>query len=129
MVGMNLDSSHLFWTGGALLKLPAFWERPKSFIISTAKISAPSAVPAALTECRTPAIDAFRERIWNYVSVGARHGVQWRQEIFSEIRMSGCEEIISLEMEDLTLPMKEEHIVSLRTLKEVLVLLILWLQE
>ena len=37
-------------------------------------------------------------------------------------RMSGYDGDVSLEMEDLTLPMLEGHLSSLRTLKEALVL-------
>ncbi len=66
--------------------------------------------------------DAFRDRSWNYVAVGAGHGAQWWKEFFSVVRMYGYDEVVSLEMEDLTLPMKEGHISSLRTLKEALVL-------
>ncbi len=48
--------------------------------------------------------------------------MQWWQEFFSVARMSGYDGAVSLEMEDLTLPMREGHIASLRTLKEALVL-------
>ena len=56
------------------------------------------------------------------VAVGAGHGVQWWQEFFSVVRMGGYDDVVSLEMEDLTLPMLEGHLSSLRTLKEALVL-------
>ena len=45
-----------------------------------------------------------------------------KKELFSVVRMSGYDGDVSLEMEDLTLPMLEGHISSLRTLKEALVL-------
>ena len=70
----------------------------------------------------TKPIDQFRSRAWNYVAVGAGHGVQWWQEFFSVVRMGGYDDVVSLEMEDLTLPMLEGHLSSLRTLKEALVL-------
>ena len=70
----------------------------------------------------TKPIDAFRDRSWNYVAVGAGHGAQWWQEFFSVVRMSGYDEVVSLEMEDLTLPMLEGHIASLRTLRQALVM-------
>ena len=46
----------------------------------------------------------------------------WWQEFFSAARMAGYDDVVSLEMEDLTLPMLEGHLASLRTLKEALVL-------
>jgi len=70
----------------------------------------------------TKPISAFRDRAWNYVSVGAGHGLQWWQEFFSVVRMCGYDGDVSLEMEDLTLPMLEGHLASLRTLKDALVL-------
>ena len=56
------------------------------------------------------------------MAVGAGHGAQWWKEFFSVVRMCGYDGDVSLEMEDLTLPMLEGHISSLRTLKEALVL-------
>ena len=50
------------------------------------------------------------------------HGAQWWKEFFSVVRMCGYDGDVSLEMEDLTLPMLEGHISSLRTLKEALML-------
>ena len=70
----------------------------------------------------TKPIGQFCRRSWNYVAVGAGHGAQWWKEFFSVVRMSGYDGDVSLEMEDLTLPMLEGHISSLRTLKEALVL-------
>ena len=70
----------------------------------------------------TKTIDQFAQRSWNYVAVGAGHGAQWWKEFFSVARMCGYDGDVSLEMEDLTLPMLEGHISSLRTLKEALVL-------
>lgn len=45
----------------------------------------------------------------------------WK-EFFSTVRMAGYDGDVSLEMEDLTMPMLEGHLTSLRVLKEALVL-------
>lgn len=70
----------------------------------------------------TKPIDQFRARSWNYVAVGCGHGAQWWKEFFSTVRMAGYDGDVSLEMEDLTMPMLEGHLTSLRVLKEALVL-------
>lgn len=51
------------------------------------------------------------------MAVGAGHGVQWWQESFSAARMAGYDGMVSLEMEDLTLPMLKGHLSFLRTLR------------
>ena len=56
------------------------------------------------------------------VAVGCGHGAQWWKEFFSTVRMAGYDGDVSLEMEDLTMPMLEGHLTSLRVLKEALVL-------
>lgn len=62
------------------------------------------------------------EDSWNYVAVGCGHGAQWWKEFFSTVRMAGYDGDVSLEMENLTMPMLEGHLTSLRVLKEALVL-------
>lgn len=123
IVGMNLDPSHLFWMGGdpieaarVLGEVGALYHIHGKDSRRERRICGPNGM------LDTKPIDAFRERSWNYVSVGSGHGVQWWQEFFSAARMSGYDGAVSLEMEDLTLPMREGHIASLRTLKEALVL-------
>lgn len=123
IVGMNLDPSHLFWMGGdpieaarVLGEAGALYHIHGKDSRRERRICGPNGM------LDTKPIDAFRERSWNYVSVGSGHGVQWWQEFFSVARMSGYDGAVSLEMEDLTLPMREGHIASLRTLKEALVL-------
>ena len=69
---------------------------------------------------RSPSTSSARS--WNYVAVGCGHGAQWWKEFFSTVRMAGYDGDVSLEMEDLTMPMLEGHLTSLRVLKEALVL-------
>lgn len=68
----------------------------------------------------TKPIDAFARRSWNYVAVGAGHDAKWWKEFFSVVRMSGYNDEISLEMEDLTLSMLDGHLASLQVLREAL---------
>lgn len=123
MVGMNLDPSHLFWMGGDPMEAARVLGEHNALYHVHAKDSRPErrmAGPNGMLD--TKPISAFRTRAWNYVSVGAGHGLQWWQEFFSVVRMCGYDGAVSLEMEDLTLPMLEGHLASLRTLREALVL-------
>lgn len=65
----------------------------------------------------TKPIDCFRDRSWNYVAVGAGHSLQWWIEFFSVVRMYGYNGDVALEMEDLTMPMLDGHLLSLSTLQ------------
>ena len=123
MVGMNLDPSHLFWMGGDPIEAARVLGEHGAIYHLHGKDSRPErrlSGPNGLLD--TKPIGAFRSRAWNYVAVGAGHGLQWWQEFFSVVRMSGYDGDVSLEMEDLTLPMLEGHLTSLRTLKDALVL-------
>ena len=123
MVGMNLDPSHLFWMGGDPIEAARELGEAGALYHVHGKDSRRERRmwgPNGMLD--TKPIDAFCRRSWNYVAVGAGHGLQWWREFFSALRMAGYDEVVSLEMEDLTLPMLEGHLASLRTLKEALVL-------
>ena len=123
LVGMNLDPSHLFWMGGDPIEAARVLGEQGALYHVHGKDSRPErrmAGPNGLLD--TKPIDQFRARSWNYVAVGCGHGAQWWKEFFSTVRMAGYDGDVSLEMEDLTMPMLEGHLTSLRVLKEALVL-------
>ena len=123
MVGMNLDPSHLFWMGGDPIEAARVLGEQNALYHVHGKDSRPErrmCGPNGLLD--TKPIDQFRTRSWNYVAVGCGHGAQWWKEFFSTVRMAGYDGDVSLEMEDLTMPMLEGHLTSLRVLKEALVL-------
>ena len=123
MVGMNLDPSHMFLMGGDPSESARVLGEHNAIYHIHGKDSRPErrlCGPNGLLD--TKPIDAFRNRAWNYVAVGAGHGLQWWQEFFSVVRMSGYDDVVSLEMEDLTLSMLDGHLASLKTLKDALVL-------
>ncbi|WP_298035094.1 sugar phosphate isomerase/epimerase [uncultured Dysosmobacter sp.] len=123
IIGMNLDPSHLFWMGGDPMEAARVLGEHHALYHVHGKDSRTERRyigPNGVLD--TKPIDAYASRSWNYVAVGAGHGVQWWMEFFSVCRMSGYDDVVSLEMEDLTLPMLEGHLASLRTLKEALVL-------
>lgn len=123
ILGMNLDPSHLFWMGGDPIEAARVLGAHGAIYHIHGKDSRPErrmSGPNGMLD--TKSIDRFRDRAWNYVSVGAGHGVQWWQEFFSVVRMAGYDGDVALEMEDLTLPMLEGHLASLHVLKSALVL-------
>ena len=122
MIGMNLDPSHLFWMGGDPLSAARVLGENGALYHVHGKDSRPERriwEPNGLLD--TKPIDAFAQRAWNYVAVGAGHGLQWWKEFISILRMVGYDDVVSLEMEDLTLPMLEGHLSSLDTLRNALV--------
>ena len=123
MVGMNLDPSHLFWMGGdpieaarVLGEAGALYHVHGKDSRTERRLIGPNGV------LDTKGINDFAKRSWNYVAVGSGHDVQWWKEFFSVCRMSGYDDVVSLEMEDLTLSMLDGHIASLRALREALVM-------
>lgn len=123
IIGMNLDPSHLFWMGGDPIEAARVLGEHGAIYHIHGKDSRPErrmSGPNGMLD--TKSIDQFRGRAWNYVSVGAGHGVQWWQEFFSVVRMAGYNEDVALEMEDLTLPMLDGHLASLSTLKTAMVI-------
>lgn len=123
IIGMNLDPSHLFWMGGDPIEAARVLGESGAIYHVHGKDSRPErrmAGPNGMLD--TKPIDAFRQRAWNYVAVGAGHGEQWWREFFSVVRMGGYDGDVALEMEDLTMPMLEGHLMSLRTLKSALAL-------
>lgn len=123
MVGMNLDPSHLFWMGGDPIEAARVLGEHGALYHVHGKDARPERryyQPNGMLD--TKPIDAFARRAWNYVAVGAGHDAKWWKEFFSVVRMSGYDEEVSLEMEDLTLSMLDGHVSSLRVLREALVL-------
>ncbi|WP_455581827.1 sugar phosphate isomerase/epimerase family protein [Dysosmobacter sp.] len=123
MVGMNLDPSHLFWMGGDPIEAArVLGEHGAIYHIhgKDARRERRTSGPNGMLD--TKPIDAFCSRAWNYVAVGMGHAEQWWKEFFSVVRMSGYDEEVALEMEDLTLPMLQGHLSSLQVLRNAMVL-------
>lgn len=121
LVGMNLDPSHLFWMGGDPIEAARVLGEHGALYHIHGKDARPErrmSGPNGMLDAKP--IGAFRDRAWNYVAVGSGHGTQWWREFFSVARMSGYDEDVALEMEDMTLPMLEGHLASLRTLRDAL---------
>ena len=123
MIGMNLDPSHLFWMGGDPIEAArVLGEAGALYYVhgKDARLERRFVGPNGVLDTKT--IDQFARRSWNYVAVGCGHDARWWKEFVSVLRMSGYDDIISLEMEDLTMSMLDGHLASLKTLKEAMVL-------
>ena len=122
MVGMNLDPSHLFWMGGDPISAArVLGEAGALYHIhgKDSRIERRLCEPEGVLD--TKPIDAFPRRAWNYVAVGCGHGQQWWNEFVSVARMSGYDDVLSLEMEDLTMPVEAGVETSVKVLREAIV--------
>lgn len=121
IIGMNLDPSHLFWMGGDPIEAARvlgdadalYYVHGKDSRIERRKIG-----PNGIFDTRT--IEEYAGRAWNYVAVGCGHDVMWWKEFVSVLRMSGYDDVISLEMEDMTMSMLDGHLTSIKVLKEAM---------
>lgn len=117
MVGMNLDPGHLFWMGGdpiaAVRELgdALYHIHGKDARIERGLVDANGVLD-------TYTIDRFAERTWNYVAMGCGHGLDWWREFFSVVRMTGYNDYVSLEMEDLTMDPYQGVKISVDLLKD-----------
>lgn len=120
MVGMNLDPSHLMWMGGdpiyAIRKLGA----ECIYHVHAKDVRMEKGLLEANGVLDTKTIDEFSQRAWNYVALGHGHDVSWWKEFFSVLSMVGYNGIVSLEMEDLTMPPLTGVKKSVNVLKESL---------
>ena len=118
IIGMNLDPSHLFWMGGDPIEAARVLGAEGALYhihAKDARRERRAYGPNGMLD--TKPIDCFRDRSWNYVAVGAGHSLQWWIEFFSVVRMYGYNGDVALEMEDLTMPMLDGHLLSLGTLQ------------
>jgi len=102
VVGMNLDPSHLMWMGAdpihsARVLGPAIHHVHGK----DTRIERGLADVNGLLELKE--VTDVANRAWNYVAVGAGHGLQWWKEFFSVVGMTGYDGWVSLEMEDFTM--------------------------
>lgn len=117
MVGMNLDPSHMFWmncdpiAAARALKGAIYHVHGKDSRIEKVYCDRDGVLD-------TKTIDKFADRSWNFVAVGCGHDLQWWREFFSIVKMSGYDEHISLEMEDLTMSVEAGIKTSLDVLNQ-----------
>jgi sugar phosphate isomerase/epimerase len=98
-VGANLDPSHLMWMGAdpiaAVRALgPAIYHvhaKDTRMEAQVAEVNSPlDTIPA----------ERWRERAWNYVTLGYGHGEAWWAQFVSALAAAGYDDVLSIEHED-----------------------------
>ena len=117
MVGLNLDPSHLIWMGadpissaralgGAIHHVHGKDVRLERGLVNVNGL------------LETKPVEDVANRAWNYVAVGCGQDLQWWKEFFSVVRMTGYNDWVSLEMEDLTMSVDAGIRTSINALKQ-----------
>lgn len=121
IIGMNLDPSHLFWMGGDPIAAAKLLGEHHALYHLHGKDSRPESgriEPNGYLD--TKPIEEYASRSWNYVAVGHGHDVNWWRDFFAAARQAGYDDYVSLEMEDMSMPVLDGHLYSLKTLKDAL---------
>ena len=117
MIGLNLDPSHLIWMGadpissaralgGAIHHVHGKDVRLERGLVNVNGL------------LETKPVEDVANRAWNYVAVGCGQDLQWWKEFFSVVRMTGYNDWVSLEMEDLTMSVDAGIRTSINALKQ-----------
>ena len=121
IIGMNLDPSHMIIMGSdPIATIRPLAEAEAIFHVhgKDARIERGMAAVNGLVE--TKKVDESWDRSWNYVAVGCGQSINWWKEFFSVLRMSGYNDYVSLEMEDLTMSVDAGIKTSIAALNESL---------
>jgi sugar phosphate isomerase/epimerase len=118
-VGLNLDPSHLIWMGAdpiaAARALGGAIHHVHGKDVRLER--GPVDVNGVL---ETRPVEDVAERAWNYVAVGCGQDLRWWKEFFSVVRMTGYDDWVSLEMEDLTMSVEAGIRTSIDALKQTI---------
>ncbi len=103
VVGANLDPSHLFWMGAdPLIAVGALGDAIYHVHAKDTRIN--SAVAAVQSLIDVTPNERIDERAWSYVTLGDGHDEAWWRQFCSALRVSGYDDVLSIEHEDLALP-------------------------
>ena len=117
-VGFNLDPSHLFWMGADPLAVA----RELDGAIYHVHLKDIKAEPFAALNTMLDAkpIEAFRQRSWNFRIPGDGHDVEWWLAFVQTLRSVGYDGVLSIEQEDMTLPVMEALRTTCRRMRDLL---------
>jgi len=119
-VGANFDPSHPMWMGAdPHAGARALGEAIYYVHAKDTRIDPVLAGVNGLIE--TIPGDRFRERTWNYITLGYGHGEQWWREFVAVLAAVGYDDVFSIEHEDPMLPALEGVEKSVAFLRNVLV--------
>jgi sugar phosphate isomerase/epimerase len=119
-VGANFDPSHPMWMGAdPHAGARALGEAIYYVHAKDTRIEPTLAAVNGLIE--TIPGDRFRERAWNYITLGYGHGEQWWREFVAVLAAVGYDDVFSIEHEDPMLPALEGVEKSVAFLRNVLI--------
>jgi len=119
-VGANFDPSHPIWMGAdPHAGARALGEAIYYVHAKDTRIDPVQAGVNGLIE--TIPGDRFRERTWNYITLGYGHGEQWWREFVAVLAAVGYDDVFSIEHEDPMLPALEGVEKSVAFLRNVLI--------
>ena len=119
-IGANFDPSHPMWMGAD----PHAGARAlgEAIYYVHAKDTRVDPVLAGVNGLiETIPGDRFRERAWNYITLGYGHGEQWWREFVAVLAAVGYDDVFSIEHEDPMLPALEGVERSVAFLRNVLI--------
>jgi sugar phosphate isomerase/epimerase len=119
-VGANLDPSHLMWMGAdPIAAARALGDAIYHVHAKDTRVDPVISGVNGLIET-TPG-DRFRDRAWNYITLGYGHGEQWWREFVAVLAAVGYDDVFSIEHEDPMLPALEGVEKSVAFLRNVLI--------
>ncbi|MCH3917589.1 MAG: sugar phosphate isomerase/epimerase [Spirochaetia bacterium] len=116
IVGMNLDPSHLFWMGGDPIQM-AYNLKGMIYHVHAKDVRIETGTATGNGLLDTKPIDKWAQRSWNYVAVGYGHDQLWWNTFFTALKKVGYDGMVSLEMEDMSMPPLTGIEKSLATIK------------
>lgn len=120
VIGANFDPSHLFWQGiDPVAAIRALKGAIYHFHAKDTKIDPYNNAVKGVLETST--LDSLSDRPWIFRSVGYGHSEEVWRAIFSELRLSGYDGIISIEHEDGLMTPKEGLEKAIATLKNTII--------
>lgn len=117
MVGLNLDPSHMIWMGmDPIAAARNLGDAIHHVHGKDVRLERGLVDVNGLLE--TKVVEDTANRTWNYVAVGCGQDLQWWKEFFSVVRMTGYNDYVSLEMEDLTMSVEAGLETSISALQQ-----------
>ena len=119
-IGANFDPSHLFWQGiDPVAAIRALEGAIYHFHAKDTAIDPYNCAINGVLDTKT--FDHIKERSWVFRTIGYGHGEEVWRAIFSELRKTGYDGIISIEHEDGLMTTKEGLEKAIEVLKRVII--------
>jgi len=99
VVGANYDPSHLMWMGAdPIAAIRALG--PAIYHVHAKDTRVDPEIAGVNSPLETIIADNWRERSWNYVTLGYGHGEAWWAQFLLALKAAGYDDVLSIEHED-----------------------------